>query len=152
MKGEDRKGYLFGSLAALCWAISPVFIQKGLEGLPSTIWGTAIGSAAAAGLYWAWLHWKHPSEKALPGRRKAIFWVSAGGVAGGLGILARNLALDTTQVAIVIALAQCSALFTLILSPLLLRNDTQDRITPRIVFGVLTILTGSILIILGQNG
>ena len=150
MKGKQIIGYLYGALTALCWAISPIFIRRGLDGLPSSIWGTAVGLAVAAGLYWLWFLLQDRSDAHVLISRRAAAWQILGGLASGLGILARNLALDTTQVAIVIALAQGSALFTLLFGPLLLGGALRERITPRIVFGVLAILAGSGLILLGR--
>ena len=151
MKGEQIKGYLYGTLTALCWAISPIFIRRGLEGLPSSIWGTAVGLVVAAGLYGLWFLLRDRSDAPVLISRRAATWQILGGLASGLGILFRNLALDTTQVAIVIALAQGSALFTLLFGPLLLAGALRERITPRIVFGVFAILAGSGLIILGRT-
>jgi uncharacterized membrane protein len=59
--------------------------------------------------------------------------------------------LETTRVAIVIALAQISSLLTLIFAPFLLGKNLDERLTPKSIFGVLFIVIGSILIIVGRN-
>ena len=84
-------------------------------------------------------------------KKKHLIWQAVAGIAAGLGILSRNLALDTTRVAIVIGLLQISALFTLILAPIILGKEEKEQITLKLVFGVLLIIGGSLLIIYGRN-
>ena len=81
----------------------------------------------------------------------SIYWQIAAGVAGAIGILFRNIALETDQVAIVITLAQTASFFTLILAPFLLDNQLREKITPKLVAGVLLILMGATFIVLGRN-
>ncbi|MBN1266732.1 MAG: DMT family transporter [Anaerolineales bacterium] len=151
-KTEEIKGYLFGMLTALCWAISPVFIQRGIEGLPSYIWGTAVGSFFASLVYLFWFLLRNRIRGINPAYpRRAVYWQIAGGLASGLGILFRNIALESTQVAVVIALAQISALLTLLLGPVLLGRAFKERITPRLIFGIVSIVSGSVLILYGQS-
>ena len=51
MNKNELQGYLYGILTALCWATSPIFISKGLEGISSSIWATAIGLSTATLIY-----------------------------------------------------------------------------------------------------
>jgi len=113
MDKEKLKGYLFGLMTAVCWATSPVFIQQGIRNLPSYLWGTAVGLSSAALIYFTWLLFTGRTElqKALQ-HRDTIVWSAVAGAAGGLGILARNTALGFNQVAVVIALAQTTGLFS----------------------------------------
>jgi uncharacterized membrane protein len=151
MDQERTLGYLFGSLTALCWSISPIFIYQGLQGLPSSIWGTVIGSFVASSMYLFYFFVGGKGKTWAKPDKKYIYWQVMGGITGGLGVLSRNIALDSTRVAIVIALAQCAGLFTLFFGPLLLGNNFKERITPRLIFGVIILVSGSILIILGRN-
>lgn len=144
-------GYGFGMLTALCWAISPIFISLGLQGLPSSIWGTAIGLSIAALVYLVWYFWRNTGPARVSSENNALSWQIGAGVTGGLGILARNIALDFAPVAIVISLAQTAALFTIILGPILLGAEHRERISARLVIGVLTLISGSVLIIIGRN-
>jgi drug/metabolite transporter (DMT)-like permease len=152
MDKEKLKGYLFGLMTAVCWATSPVFIQQGIRNLPSYLWGTAVGLSSAALTYFIWLLFTGRTElqKALQ-HRDTIVWSAAAGAAGGLGILARNTALGFNQVAVVIALAQTTGLFTLFFGPLLLGKGFDERITPKLVLGVVSIIAGSLLVIYGQS-
>ena len=145
------QGFLFGVLAALCWAISPIFIRQGLRGLPSSFWGTAAGLLVATIIYLVWYVWQKQWREVSGAIRKDYYWQMLGGLTGALGILSRNIALETTRVAIVIALAQTASLFTLIFAPIFLGKNLSERITPKLVLGVLSIVAGSILIIIGRN-
>jgi uncharacterized membrane protein len=151
MNQEKALGYLFGALTALCWSISPIFIYQGLQGLPSSIWGTVIGVLVASILYLIWFFVSGKENTWAKPDKKYIYWQIMGGITGGLGVLSRNIALDSTRVAIVIALAQCAGLFTLFFGPLLLGKDFKERITPKLILGVIILVSGSILIILGRN-
>lgn len=117
MREQKIKGYIFGMLTALCWAISPLFIHLGLQGLPSSIWATAIGLTVATATYLIWFIWLRKGNVEIGRDIKAFQWQILGGVTGGIGIMARNVALDFSSVASVIALAQTAALFTLIFGP-----------------------------------
>ena len=81
----------------------------------------------------------------------SIYWQVAAGVAGAMGILFRNIALETEQVAIVITLAPTASLFTLILAPFLLGNQLREKITSKFVAGVFFILIGATFIVIGRN-
>ena len=151
MKQKKYQGYLFGMLTALCWAISPLFIRQAFLGLPSSIWGTAIGLFVATLIYLVWYIWQKKWKEIPRPMGNSINWQIFGGLVGGLGILSRNIGLETTRVAIVIALAQTASLFTLIFAPFFLGKNLTERITPKLVIGVITIVAGSALIIIGRN-
>jgi len=152
MSEQKLKGYLFGILTALCWAISPIFIRLGLQGFPSSIWGTAIGLIVATLIYLIWLLWYQQGKVPIQKVNKAFQWQMMGGVSSGIGIMARNIALDFAPIAIVISLVQTASLFTLFLGPLIFGQNFRERISARLVFGVLAIVAGSLLIIIGRNG
>jgi uncharacterized membrane protein len=150
MNNQAFIGYIFGILCAVCWAISPIFIRRGLEELPFPIWGTAIGLSAAAILYLAWFsisnQWK--GRKALD--KKGLVFQIIAGVASGIGIVFVNIALNLTTVVIVISIAQSTAIFTLILGPLIFR-ESFERITVKLVAGVVFLLGGSLLIMFANE-
>jgi drug/metabolite transporter (DMT)-like permease len=151
MDKRELAGYLYGILTALCWATSPIFISKGLEGIPSSTWATAIGLFVATVIYLVFFLWQKKGKELLVIRRKHFLWQIGAGLAGGLGILSRNIALDTTRVAIVIGLAQMQILITLILGPVILGKADQEKITPKLILGAIFIVGGSIMIIYGRN-
>jgi len=151
MNKNELQGYLYGILTALCWATSPIFISMGLEGIPSSIWATAIGVSIATLIYLVMFLWQKKGKDLLQINKKHIVWQIAAGLAGGLGILSRNMALETTRVAIVIGLVQLQIFFTLILGPVILGKTDRERLTPKLIFGSLLIIGGSVLIIYGRN-
>lgn len=151
MKNKKIQGYLFGILTALCWATSPIFIARGLEGIPSSIWATAIGLALATLIYLVYFLVKKKGQGLLRIHTKHLLWQMAGGFAGGLGILSRNIALESTRVAVVIGLVQLQILITLVLGPVFQGKVDRERVTVKMLGGILLILGGTVLIIFGRN-
>ena len=107
MKSKEVQGHLYGILTALCWATSPIFIARGLEGIPSSIWATAIGLAVATLIYLVYFILQKKGQELLKIKNKHLMWQMAAGIAGGLGILSRNIALETTRVAVVTGWFSC---------------------------------------------
>ena len=151
MNKTEMQGYLYGILTAMCWATSPIFIAKGLEGIPSSIWATAIGLLVATLIYGVLFLWQKRGEDLSNLNNKHSLWQIAAGLAGGLGILSRNIALETTRVAIVIGLVQLQILITLFLSPFILGKADRELITKKMIVGALLIIAGAVLIIYGRN-
>ncbi len=151
MKGKEIQGYAFGILTALCWATSPIFIARGLEGIPSSIWATAIGLAVATLIYLVYFLLQKKGQELLKANNKHLMWQITAGLAGGLGILSRNIALETTRVAVVIGLVQLQILITSILGPIIQEKDEREPISIKLLAGILLILGGTILIIYGRN-
>jgi len=151
MNKQEIQGYVFGILTALCWATSPIFIAKGLEGIPSSIWATAIGSSVATLIYLVLFLWNRNVKVLFKINKKFILWQIAAGLAGGLGILSRNIALETTRVAIVIGIVQLQILITLVLGPFIQGEADREKITPKLILGAAFILGGTFLIIYGRN-
>ena len=151
MKNKEVQGYLYGIMTALCWATSPIFIARGLEGIPSSIWATAIGLVVATLIYLVYFIFQKKGQELLKIKKKYLIWQMAAGIAGGLGILSRNIALDTTRVAVVIGLVQMQILITLILGPIIQGKADRERISAKLLAGVVLILGGTVLIIYGRN-
>lgn len=151
MKNKEIQGYLFGILTALCWATSPIFIARGLEGIPSSIWATAIGLAVATLIYLVYFLLQKKGGELLKINKRHLAWQVAAGLAGGLGILSRNIALETTRVAVVIGLVQLQILITLVLGPIIQGRADRERITVKLLAGTVLILGGTVLIIYGRN-
>ena len=158
MGRRQSSGYLFGVLTALCWATSPVFIRKGLAGLPSSYWGVTVGLAAATAVYLVWLfshmarrpeRQRYPSQIS-PAIKAALLFQALAGVAAALGTLGRTMAIQLAPVVVAIPLAQTSSLFTLIFAPLILGRHIE-RVTFKLILGALLVVAGSALVIIGQN-
>ena len=151
MKNKEIQGYLYGIMTALCWATSPIFIARGLEGIPSSIWATTIGLTVATLIYLVYFLLQNKRRELLKINKKHLMWQMAAGIAGGMGILSRNIALESTQVAVVIGLVQLQILISLILGPIIQGKADRERISAKLLAGVVLILGGTMLIIYGRN-
>jgi drug/metabolite transporter, DME family len=146
-------GYLYGVATAACWATSPILIRKGLVGLPSPLWGVAIGLAVAALGFALWL-WVKPTQPSRPGRGVdrlilvAIGFQILAGLASGLGSVARTIAIDVSPVVVVVPLVQTSSLWTIVFAWFLLGSHVE-RVTPKLVFGAVLVVAGAALVIVG---
>lgn len=150
MTSSALKGYSFGLLAALCWSISPVLFRKGLDGAPSPWWGTALGLFLSGIIYLSWFTFKNGWPTRNEVERSAVAFQICGGIAAGLGVSSRNLALLIAPAVVVVPLSQTTALFTLLLAPLILGRNVE-RVNARLIVGILILLAGSVLIVIGQN-
>jgi drug/metabolite transporter (DMT)-like permease len=151
-------GYWFGILTAACWAASPILIRRGLVGLPSPLWGVAIGlTCATAGFgLWMWIRPPAGSLRIPPWRRLdrviklALWFLVLAGLASMLGSIGRTVAIDVAPVVVVVPLVQTTSLWTIVLAPPLLGRHVE-RITPRLVWGTILVVGGAALVIVGQN-
>ena len=166
MERDQLLGYGFGVLTAASWATSPIFIRKGLEGLPSSLWGVTVGLISATGVYFLWLFLRRYYRRASPNReavggeagrwnvssavKVALMVQVLAGIAAGLGTVGRTLSIELAPIVVAIPLSQTSSLFTLIFAPLIL-GQKIERVTAKLVIGALFVVFGSALVVLGQN-
>jgi drug/metabolite transporter (DMT)-like permease len=147
---REAIGYLFGALTAVCWGTSPIFIRRGLEGLPSALWGIAIGLTTASIVVAGWvgvrIHRHRLTHVRVP--REALWFMVLGGSLAALGSVSRTRAIDLAPVAVAISLAQTTSLFTLLFVPLFLGRH-RERVTPRLFAGAALVVGGSVLIVWG---
>jgi drug/metabolite transporter (DMT)-like permease len=144
---RQAEGYLFAFGGAICYGSSPVLIRAALEDASGlSVLGGLVSYLAAAGLLLATL--------LVPGRRHfaAAFHVPvfrAFAPAGFFVFMAqmlRFIALSLASVAVVATLLRFAGVFTLMLSWWF--NRSLERITWRVVAGVLMSLAGAILLVL----
>jgi uncharacterized membrane protein len=138
-----------GFATALCWSISPVFIRKGLEDLPSPLLGVTVGMIANVIAYGIILYVQREKWQGRQIPRISLNWQILAGIFVGLSTWARWVALDLTEVAVVIAIGRFNVLVVLVLS-LLMLDRSQERITLRLWIGAGLILIGSLLLTLSQ--
>src|SRR5690606_38231346 len=101
------QGTFYGLAAAVCWAISPIFIRKGLEGLPSPLLGVTLSlvvNVIAYGL--VLLLRRGEAQRDVPLNTGLLFLQLLAGVLVGLSMAARWIALDLVEVAIVLAIGR----------------------------------------------
>lgn len=82
--------------------------------------------------------------KAIP--RESLNWQILAGVFVGLATWARWVALDLSEVAVVLAIGRFNVPIVIILS-LFMLDQKQERITARLWFGAALIVIGSLLLI-----
>lgn len=137
---------LFGLGTALCWAVSPIFIRRGLEDLPSPLLGVTVGMAATAATYAVALLFRRGREAPIPISRGVLLLQIVAGVLVGLSTWARWIALDLAPVGVVLALGRLSVPVVIVLAPLMV-GQHLERVTGRVWLGAGLIVGGSLLLI-----
>jgi drug/metabolite transporter (DMT)-like permease len=145
--GEEAHGAdaLPGLACALMWAISPVFTLEGLEGLDSPLLGVTLGMVASVAAYGVFLIGRPLRRDAIA--RDTLVFKALAGVAVALATWFRWLAIDGTDVAVVLALALVSVPIVLFLSPLLVGRHLE-RVTRRVWIGAGLVTGGALTLIL----
>lgn len=137
---------LHGLAAALCWAISPIFIRQGLKDLPSPLLGVTIGILASVAAYGIPLVMRRGQRLFTSATRDALMFKLVAGVLVGLSTWVRWIALDLTSIATVLALSLVSIPVVIILSPFVMGRQLE-RITATLVTGAALIVTGALFLI-----
>lgn len=144
---RQAQGYLYATIAAICYGSSPVFIRAALEDAGGlSILGGLVSYVAAAAVLIASL--------VLPGRRGLIAALQpstmrvffAAGYFVWQAQMLRFVALSMASVAVVTTLLRFTSIFTLVLSWFL--NRELENITWRVVAGILMSVAGAILVVL----
>ena len=144
-QARSWNAYLFGLGTALCWAISPIFIRRGLDGLPSPLLGVTVGLLVAVAAYAVALPFlRRPT--AAPRSGQALAWKAVAGVLVGLSTWTRWYALSLEPVVVVLGLGLLSVPTVILLAPLLL-GQHLERVTRRVLFGSGLILAGALVLI-----
>lgn len=139
-------GLSFPLLAAVLLGIDPVFVKFGLaEGTPPLVGVTVrvIAAAAGFGLYLGWVRLRS-GALATPTPTR---WVILSGVANTVYLAAFLAALASAPVSVVAPILGASPLFVLVGSVLFLQQD--EKVTGRLVAGVLVLVAGVVLIVAG---
>ena len=137
-----------GLLTALAWSISPIFIREGLDGLDSPLLGLTLGMAVALVCYAAATPFRpRPEGPSGFGSRQAFAFKLLAGVMVGFSVWARWVSLDSTGVAVVLALGLLSVPVVLLLSPALMGRDIE-RVTLRLWSGAALVVVGGVLLVL----
>ncbi len=139
------RGALFGLGTAVCWAISPVFIRKGLTGLPSPLLGLTVGMIVCALIYGIVLLARRGAPEMRMSTEAMVFKFVAGSLVG-LSTWARWVALDLAPVGVVLAVTMVSVPVTILLSPIAVGRH-MERVTPRLWAGASVIVGGSLLLV-----
>ena len=154
-----RLALIFPLLTALCWAISPVFIRWGLDGLSAPIAGVTTGMVASAAAYGAALVARRmrqprrgqtdPAPPQTP--RGAYGLLVVAGVLAAAGIAAQWTALELAPVAVVLALGQLSVPVVVLTAPLIV-GVPAERLGTRALIGAAAAVVGTLVIIVARSG
>jgi drug/metabolite transporter (DMT)-like permease len=136
-----------GLAAALFWAISPIFIRIGLQGLPSPMLGVTIGVTASALSYALILLWQRERWLGVPIANEAWTFKLLAGLLVGLSTWMRWVALDLAPIAVVLALTMISSPLVILLAPLI-SGKHLERVTALLWAGTGLILGGALLLVL----
>ena len=131
---------------AFFWALSPIFIRFGLQGLPSPLLGVTVGVTASALGYGVVLLWQRGRWMGQPITNEAWTLKLIAGVLVGLSTWMRWVALDLAPVAVVLALSMISTPIVILLSPLI-SGKHIERVTAILWAGTGLILGGALLLI-----
>ncbi|MGH2679120.1 MAG: DMT family transporter [Actinomycetota bacterium] len=142
-----RAGILAALGTALCWAVSPIFIREGLEGLPSPLLGVTVSMVASAVVFGVVLAARRRRLGNRIDSRTALGFKLAAGLLVGLSTWMRWIALDLTTVAVVLSVNSISVPTVLLLAPLVVGRH-HERVTPRLWLGAALVIAGSLMLIL----
>jgi drug/metabolite transporter (DMT)-like permease len=143
-----RRAGTFAALGtALCWAISPIFIRDGLEGLPSPLLGVTVSMVSSALVFGVVLAVRRP----MTGGGRAVTNAALGfkvvaGVLVGVATWFRWIALDRATVAVVLSVNAVSVPTVLLLAPVIV-GRRHERVTARLWFGAGLVVAGSLVLI-----
>jgi drug/metabolite transporter (DMT)-like permease len=144
--GVSWKASSFGLGTAMCWAISPIFIRRGLEEFDAPLAGVTISMLAAVGAYGLAMLVRRRHAGTSSASRSAMTWKLAAGVLVGLSTWARWYALSLASVAVVLGLALLSVPTVMVLAPLLVGRD-HERVTRPVVAGAGLVVAGALVLI-----
>jgi drug/metabolite transporter (DMT)-like permease len=132
---------------ALCWALSPALTVRGLEDLADPLLGLTLGLVVSVlGYAVAFALWRRDLGLRTAGREALAIKLLAG-VLVALSTWGRWAALDSTTVAVVLALNLLSIPVVLVASPLTAGRHVE-HVTLRVWAGAALVVAGSLLLIL----
>jgi drug/metabolite transporter (DMT)-like permease len=146
--GNESRGpdAVFGLGTALMWAISAVLTVEALDGLPSPLLGVALGLVAAVPAYGAGVVVRRSRQSLGVVARRALAIKVIAATLLALATWSRLLALDDTDVGVVLALNLVSVPVVLLLAPLVMGRHIE-RVTRRVWAGAALVVTGTLSLI-----
>jgi uncharacterized membrane protein len=144
----DWRDSVWGLGTSLAWAVSPVFIKQGLEGLESPLLGVTLGMVVAVTAYGAALALR-PNGQGGSIRWDALGFKLVAGVFVALSTWARWLSLDYSAIGVVLALGLLSVPVVLLLSPVLMGSELE-QVGAVIWVGATLVVGGSLMLVLAR--
>jgi drug/metabolite transporter (DMT)-like permease len=140
------KASSFGVGTAMCWAISPIFIRRGLQEFDAPLAGVTISMLAAVGAYGLAMLKRRNHATRSSASRTALTWKLAAGVLVGFSTWMRWYAYSLAPVAVVLGLALLSVPTVMVLAPLLVGRH-HERVTRPVVVGAGLVVAGALVLI-----
>jgi drug/metabolite transporter, DME family len=150
-RSRRRAGLAAALGTASCWALSPIFIREGLEGLPSPLLGVTVSMVSSAFVFGVVLIVRRVRLADRVDSRTALGFKVAAGLLVGLSTWMRWIALDLTTVAVVLSVNSISVPTVLLLAPLVVGRH-REHVTLRLWFGAALVIAGSLVLILKGSG
>ena len=146
--GREARGIdaLPGLACALMWGLSPVLTLEGLDGLDSPLLGVTLGMVASVAAYGLFLLGRGRQLGAPALAPGTLAFKVAAGVLVAFATWWRWLAIDGTDVAVVLALALVSVPVVLFLSPLLVGRHLE-HVTRQVWLGAALVVGGALTLI-----
>ncbi len=151
-KTRFRAPLLYGTLAALlsvfCYATGQV-VARGLLAGDET--SPPVGSAITlfVGMLVLGLVSSRNIPKDIRAPKRALMWIALAGILASSGAFLSFIALSLAPVVLVTPIVAVSPLVTLVLAAIFLRQ--VERVTIRVVLGSCLVISGVILVILGNQ-
>ena len=146
-RSRRRAGTLAALGTAFCWALSPLFIRDGLEGLPSPLLGVTVSMVASAAMFAVVLAVQRSRSGPQHVSTEALGFKVAAGLFVGVATWFRWIALDRTTVAVVLSVNAISVPTVLLLAPVIV-GRRHEHVTARLWFGATLVVAGSFVLIL----
>jgi uncharacterized membrane protein len=138
-------GSIFGLITALTWALSPILIKKGLEGLDSPILGVTVGMVASTIAYGALMLLRRNHIAKEPITRELWLNQLVAGVLTGFGTLFRWIALDLAPVAVVVTLGRFNMIVVLVISAFM-TGRYAEKLTWKVWLGAAFVIAGAVIL------
>ena len=136
----------FGLATACAWSASAIFTLQGLKSLDSPLLGVTIGMLSAALAYGVLLAVSRMPLRLREQAREALALKLLAGVIVALATWGRWLALDDTDIAVVLALNLISVPVVLFVAPIISGRHVEI-VTGRIWVGAALVIAGALLLI-----
>ena len=136
----------FALATAAAWALSSILTVAGLERFESPLLGVTIGMLTAAAAFGVLLTVSRTPVLGGAGSREAVSLKLVAGVIVAFATWGRWLALEDTEVAVVLALSLITVPVVLVASPIISGRHVEV-VTSRTWAGALLVMAGSLLLI-----
>jgi len=135
-----------GLAAAMLWAVSPIFVRRGLVGLPSPLLGVTVGMTMSAIAYGAALLVRRTYRTTSPLSHGALVTKIVAGLLVGFSVWARWIAVARAPVGVVLAISQLSVPVVMFLSPRVAGRHLEP-VSRQIWLGAACTVGGSLLLV-----